>query len=899
MTQELPPTLARMRDEIREVAIDYGLDFFEVIFELLDFDQMNQVAAYGGFPTRYPHWSFGMEYERLRKSYAYGLHRIYEMVINNDPCYAYLLVSNEPVDQKLVMAHVFAHSDFFKNNLWFAHTNRKMMDEMANHGTRIRRYMDRYGEDVVEDFIDICLSIENLIDPTFMGERQPRKPVLDEEEEEEQPERRPGEFPADSYMHPFINPPEILAEEAKRLKEEEEARKKRFPPEPERDVMLFLLEHAPLETWQQDVLAMIREEAYYFLPQRQTKIMNEGWACATGDTLVPTDHGLLRLDEIVNHRLPVYVSDGESPRRVYDWAKFENEPTIRLRTRRGFVLEGSVTHRVRLADGSWKRLDELKPGDKLQVAPAIGLWPTELQPISWRFRRRTTLQDVAEQVGVDLSTVIRHRQGRFRSRSAEALDTALAVYEAELESLPFMQNRRSPIRVPAFLDAELAEFLGYVIGDGHVSPVKREVGVTTADDEQVERISALGERLFGINAAVKRDGNRWRVRFYSQALVEFLQSLGLTDGPSASEKAVPPLVMRSPKEVVRAFLRAYFDCDGYAGRQGVILSTRSERLGEQIQLLLLQFGILSRRRPQQDGCWHVHVMGRSAQRFAEEIRYGLTRKREALEAYLSDRQWFKRESWIDEVVELTPGVATVYDLSVEGTHRYAANGLLNHNSYWHSTIMTQSGVMTHAEVVDYADHHSGTVAMHPGRLNPYKLGMELFRDIEERWNKGRFGKEYEECDDLQEKANWDLQLGLGREKIFEVRRIYNDVGFIDTFLTEEFAREHKLFTYAYNPRHGHFEIESREFQDVKKKLLTLLTNGGHPIIRVVDANYGNRGELLLVHQHEGIDLQLDYAKDTLENIYKLWTRPVHLDTVVDETPRRFTFDGTDHRTRKL
>lgn len=498
MPKELPAELARMRDEIREVAMEYGLDFFEVIFEMLDFDQMNQVAAYGGFPTRYPHWSFGMEYERLRKSYAYGLHRIYEMVINNDPCYAYLLVSNEPVDQKLVMAHVFAHSDFFKNNMWFAHTNRKMMDEMANHGMRIRRYMDRYGEDTVEDFIDICLSIENLIDPHFMGQRHRPEPTLEEEEEEKVPERRPGELPAKAYMDPFINPPEVLEEEARRLKEEEEQRKKHFPPEPERDVMLFLLENAPLESWQQDVLAMIREEAYYFLPQRQTKIMNEGWACATGDTLVPTDRGLLRLDEIVDNRLPVYVSDGETRRRVYEWARFENEPTIRLTTRRGFVLEGSVTHRVRLADGTWKRLDELKPGDRLQVAPAIGLWPSELQPIPWKFKRRTTLQDVADQVGVDLSTVIRHRQGRFQSHSAEVLDVALAVYEEKLESPPFMQNRRAQIRVPAFLDAELAEFLGYLVGDGYVSRVKREIGLTTGDEAQAERFRALGLSLIHI-----------------------------------------------------------------------------------------------------------------------------------------------------------------------------------------------------------------------------------------------------------------------------------------------------------------------------------------------------------------------------------------------------------------
>src|SRR5689334_24174202 len=160
----LPPHLRSLKEEIEGYARDYGLDFFETIFEVIDADDLNEVAAYGGFPTRYPHWSFGMAYEELRKGYDYGLSKIYELVINNDPCYAYLMRSNHTTDQKLVMAHVYGHCDFFKNNYWFSHTNRKMMDEMANHGNRVRRYMDRFGVEEVENFIDSCLSIEDLID---------------------------------------------------------------------------------------------------------------------------------------------------------------------------------------------------------------------------------------------------------------------------------------------------------------------------------------------------------------------------------------------------------------------------------------------------------------------------------------------------------------------------------------------------------------------------------------------------------------------------------------------------------------------------------------------------------------------------------------------------------------
>ena len=100
----LSPELADWMRQIKAKAIEYGLDFYEVVFEVLGFDTMNQIAAYGGFPTRYPHWKWGMEYEKLRKRDAYGLGRIYEMVINNDPVYAYLQESNAVTDQKLVMA---------------------------------------------------------------------------------------------------------------------------------------------------------------------------------------------------------------------------------------------------------------------------------------------------------------------------------------------------------------------------------------------------------------------------------------------------------------------------------------------------------------------------------------------------------------------------------------------------------------------------------------------------------------------------------------------------------------------------------------------------------------------------------------------------------------------------
>ena len=219
-------------------------------------------------------------------------------------------------------------------------------------------------------------------------------------------------------------------------------------------------------------------------------------------------------------------------------------------------------------------------------------------------------------------------------------------------------------------------------------------------------------------------------------------------------------------------------------------------------------------------------------------------------------------------------------------------------SYWHSKIMTQN-ILNDSEIIDFADHHSGTVAMGPQGYNPYKVGIELMRDIEERWDKGRFGRDWEECDDVRERKHWDKKTGLGREKIFEVRKVYNDVTFIDEFLTEDFCVRNKLFVYKFNKRTQQFEVDTRDFKAIKAKLLFQMTNFGQPIIRVEDGNFENRGELLLSHMWEGIDLQPDFMNETLKSVYAIWQRPVNLTTVMDNEGHLYRYDGQEMKQFKV
>ncbi len=276
----LTPRLLCEARRAEAAAADAGLTFFEVVFEMLDAADVNAVAAYGGFPTRYPSWRFGMEYERLAKGHEWGLSKIYELVVNHDPTIAYLVRSNSLMEQKLVMAHVFGHADFFRNNAWFAPTERSMLERFEEHARRIHEYVARHGQDRVERFLDVALSLEPLMDPHG-------------------PQRRYRA--AESRSRRGAAPPGTSQVERSRaslrlvMGDDPPAPDPGLRQLPTFDLLTFIREQAHLEDWERDVLGIVASEAEYFMPQRLTKIINEGWASfwhsrlLTGGLLDPSE----------------------------------------------------------------------------------------------------------------------------------------------------------------------------------------------------------------------------------------------------------------------------------------------------------------------------------------------------------------------------------------------------------------------------------------------------------------------------------------------------------------------------------------------------------------------------------------------------------------------------------
>lgn len=249
--------LAKAIDDISEIAKGFGLDYYDMRFEICPAEILYTIGAYG-MPTRYSHWSFGKRFHKMKTSYDYNLSKIYELVINSDPCYAFLLEGNSLIQNKLVIAHVYAHCDFFKNNIAFRKTNRQMVSSMASSAERISRYEFKYGRDEVEKFLDSALAIQEHIDPYLYI----KKPEI----KDRTPKRQTSGEYEDLWSLEEV-------EESVEIPVKERLGKGT------KDILLFIMEHGKgLKPWQKDILTIVREEMLYFWPQLETKIMNEGWA---------------------------------------------------------------------------------------------------------------------------------------------------------------------------------------------------------------------------------------------------------------------------------------------------------------------------------------------------------------------------------------------------------------------------------------------------------------------------------------------------------------------------------------------------------------------------------------------------------------------------------------------
>lgn len=256
--------LESWNEAIEPIAAEAGLDIYEQVFEIISYKDMLDYEAYTGMPARYPHWSFGKAYEKNRTLYQYNLTGLpYEMVINSDPCLAYLMKENTLLLQILTMAHVYGHNDFFKNNRLFKQgTDAKMTIEMfKRNADLVRIYMNdpSMGYESIEAILNAAHSIKYQVS-RVIGERRISDEELKQQLMNEYKDKLVHSNPLEPYVKP--DPPDLS----------------KIPLVYEDDLLYFIVKHGDMEEWEKNLIDIVRKEALYFLPQIETKIMNEGWA---------------------------------------------------------------------------------------------------------------------------------------------------------------------------------------------------------------------------------------------------------------------------------------------------------------------------------------------------------------------------------------------------------------------------------------------------------------------------------------------------------------------------------------------------------------------------------------------------------------------------------------------
>ncbi|MDP4095086.1 MAG: SpoVR family protein [Bacillota bacterium] len=259
--------LEQWNERIEKVVHSSGLDCYEQEFEIVSYEDMIGYEAYIGMPSHYPHWSYGKAFEKIKTLHKYNLSGLpYEMVINSDPCMAYLMKDNTLLLQILTIAHVYGHNDFFKNNRLFkTGTKAEYTVEMfKNHADRIRQYISdpSIGYKKVERILNSAHALKYQT-TRVMGSKRIS--------EEEKIKKLAMKNQKPRSEHPLIEPKVVE-------KNDFELDLKKIPIEPEEDILLFLWCFGRLEEWEKDIISIVRDETAYFLPQIETKIMNEGWA---------------------------------------------------------------------------------------------------------------------------------------------------------------------------------------------------------------------------------------------------------------------------------------------------------------------------------------------------------------------------------------------------------------------------------------------------------------------------------------------------------------------------------------------------------------------------------------------------------------------------------------------
>ena len=406
--------------------------------------------------------------------------------------------------------------------------------------------------------------------------------------------------------------------------------------------------------------------------------------CVVGDSLISTDNGFIEIQDIVNKRLPIKTEVNNEFNKVVNYFKYENEPTIKIKTKDGYTIEGTKTHRL-LINNEWVKLSDLKIGNEIELT-APNFNQTKYQEITYPMLLTKNTENK-----IDLGTE---------------------------DMLPRI-----------IINENWGRLLGYLLGDGHLGG-KSMVGISF-DKRHPEVINdalnlltsiGLNPKLYPkkvdkrCNNNLSKEGFGVDLKLTSKTFINIAKKYGWI-GSNGKTFRVPKIILQSPKSVIKEFLRGLFEADGTVGENcGVSLSSKDLNLIQQVQTLLLGFNIQSKIGRNYNKIYRKYYYTLSLRRlgseiFANEIGFISKVKIDKLNTLITNKHSnneFKM-TFKDEIIEIIESNNDVYDIEVEKVHKYNANGIINHNSQ--------------LKVVEAGFHKKAIIAQDYG---PYQIDLKPY-----------------------------------------------------------------------------------------------------------------------------------------------------------------------------
>lgn len=823
---EIPDDLKKVLPDVFKAVTNYGCDYYPTVVQMLSYDEMSEVAAYGGFPVRYPHWQWGMEYEELQHGYVNGMHRIYEMVVN---CLC-------PKTKVLSFRGTINAEDVKEGDILFNGKPRSVAKVVRQEKSKtIKIKVKGYAHDLVSTPNHKWLVVPKNGSPYW----------------KQASEIKSGDMliGQDSW-EVFMGMP---------AKFEKIESHKKFLETKNNEV--FDWYGGSFKSYLSSEMTMQLAELMGLLARSETNIDN-------GQIHVHTSN---KNTDYINYVRSVFmkifgccdISDGNKDGycRIgitsFYVASFLSSIGFSVDCVPSSILMSSNEYRSSFMQGFFKSgfpsyLENMEIIGNREIFSQMQLM---LMEIGIKTNINKNLFSFATNQDVDKfeSRILSHKfldgknvpvsyevESTEEYEEMETIDIALWDAEHDFTANGFVTHNTNPCYIYCMDSNTLIDNVTVVAHAlGHNDFFKNNIFFSATSKNMLNQMANNAGRI-------RRYMRRWGEEAVGEFIDHVIRISTLIDPANAwKQKTIKDINIKdkrvyfNPKRIQNStghdYMETYINPDKWLDKQKDIAMVRE--LSHELNLF---------ENPTRD------IMG-----FLKDNAPLKTWQSDILSMLYEESLYFAPQRLTKMINE---GWASLIDYKIMCEGGLCGLGQETHDS----------------GIIEYAKHKMGVLGGKYSQ-NPYKVGYMLFNDIIERWDKGRFGEEYESCKNAAEKENWNKNLNLGKEKSFEVRKYYNDLLMINEFFTKDFCDKNEFYEWKQNPD-GSVECVSKDFKSIKRKLMQKHTNGGLPEIKLTDPNFKGKGFMLLEHSHDGRPLYPKYLRYVLSSMCEIWKNPVFLTT---------------------